>query len=62
MSVLRKIKKKYENLNQKSVINSKLFWKTVKPFYSDKFVDKDKIYLEEDCVLIQTDLETVHSK
>ena len=37
VSLLRKTKKRYyENLNEKSVVDNKLFWKTVKPLLSDK--------------------------
>ena len=45
-SLLRKIKKRYfENLNEKFVIDNKLFWKKVKPFLSDNVAGKDKIHL-----------------
>ena len=33
VSLLRKTKKRYyENLNEKSMVDNKLFWKNVKPF------------------------------
>ena len=36
-SLLRKtIKDYYGNLNEKDAIDKKTFWKTVKPFFSDK--------------------------
>ena len=31
--------KRYENLNEKSVVDNKQFWKTVKSLLSDKVVD-----------------------
>ena len=41
-SLLRKTKMRYcENLNKKSVVDNKLFWKTVKPFLSDKVAGKN---------------------
>ena len=37
LSILRKTKKEYFNsLNIKQVSDNKLFWKSVKPFFSDK--------------------------
>ena len=44
----------------KNLSSSKLFWKTVKPFLSDKIVGKNNIHLTEDGALIQTDLETAY--
>ena len=59
VSLLRKIKMRYyENLNEKSIIHNKLFWKTVKPFSSDKILDKNRIYLIKNGELSKTDLET----
>ena len=48
VSLWRKTKKRsYENLNEKSFTDDKLFWKTIKLFLSDKTVDKNKIHLTE---------------
>ena len=59
VSLLSKVKRRYyETLNEKSVIDNKLFWKTVKPFLSDKIVAKNKINLTENGELIKTDVET----
>ena len=58
VSFSKNIKKKYENLVEKSVIDNKLIWKTVKPFLSDKIVVKKKIHLTENGELIKTDRET----
>ena len=47
VSLLKKTKEKryYKNLNEKSVVDNKLSWKTLKPFLSDKVAGKDKIHL-----------------
>ena len=59
VSLLGKTKKRYyENLNEKSVVDNKLFWKTVKPLLSDKLAGKDEIHLIENNELVKTDLET----
>ena len=57
VSFSKKIKKKYENLVEKSVIDNKLIWKTVKPFLSGKIVVKKKIHLTENGELIKMDRE-----
>ena len=59
ISLLRKTKKRYyENLNEKSVVDNKLFWKTVKPLLPDKVAGKDKIHLIENDELVNAALET----
>ena len=59
VSFLRKTKKRYyKNLNEKSVVNNKLFWKNAKSFLSDKISGKDEIHLLENNELVKTDLET----
>ena len=46
--LLRKSKKDYYgNLNEKSVTDNRTFWKTVKPFLSDKVTSQSKITLIE---------------
>ena len=46
--LLRKTKKRYyENLNEKFVVDNKLFWKTVKSLLSDNVAGKDEIHLIE---------------
>ena len=58
VSYLRKIKKRYyKNLNEKSVVDNKLFWKTGKLLLSHKVGGRDKIHLIEN-ELVKTDLET----
>ena len=59
VSLLIKTKKRYyKNLNEKSAIDNKLFWKAVKPLLSDKVARKDKIHLIKNNELVKTDLET----
>ena len=58
VSLLKKTKKRYhENLNQKFMLDDKLFWKTVKPLLSDKVTGKDKTRLIENNELAKTDIE-----
>ena len=53
VSLLRKTKKDYyEKLNEKDVNDNKTFWKTVKPFLSDKIVSKEQISLVENDEII----------
>ena len=47
--LLRKIKKdSYANLDVKDIVDSKQFWRTVKPLFSDKTKVNEKITLVED--------------
>ena len=58
ISLLWKVKKRnYETLNEKSVIDDKLFWKAVSPFLSDKIVGKSNIHLTENGELTKQDLD-----
>ena len=42
VSLLEKTKKNYyDSLNEKDVSDNKTFWKTMKPFLSDKIVSKE---------------------
>ena len=46
--LLKKAEKEYyQNLDEKNVIDNKIFWKTVKPLLSDKSVSREKINLTE---------------
>ena len=48
VTLLRKVKKEYyDNQDEKHVTDNKTFWKTVKPFLSDKTVNSPKITLVE---------------
>ena len=59
VALLRKTKKTYyENLDEKNVTDTKKFWKTVKPYFSDKSVKCDKINLNENGELLKNESET----
>ena len=47
-----------KNLNKKSVVDNKLFQKTVKPLLSNIVAGKDEIHLIENNELVKADLET----
>ena len=62
VSLLRKMEKEYYgNLNEKRVNNNKIFWKTVKPFLSDKIVSKEQITLVENDKIISEDSDVAQS-
>ena len=61
VSLLRKTKKNYyNNLNEKKITDNKTFWKTVKPFLSDKTPSDEKITLIENAKIIKTDTNTAN--
>ena len=61
VSLLRKTKKNYYiNLNKKKITDNKTFWKTVKPFLSDKTPSDEKITLIEKNKIIKTDSKTAN--
>ena len=46
VSLLRKTKKDYfNNLNIKNITDSKAFWKTIKPYFSDKGLKTSSLIL-----------------
>ena len=56
VSFLRKTKKQYYgDLNEKNVLDNKKFWKTVKPFLSDKCPLNEKIIIVENDEIISND-------
>ena len=60
--LLRKSKKKYyENLDEKNLMDNKLFWKTIKPSFSDKILTRDRIHLTENGEVVKTELETAET-
>ena len=62
VSLLKKTKKDYYNsLNEKDVSDSKTYWKTVKPFLSDKIVSKEQILLGENDEIISEDSKVAES-
>ena len=59
VNLLRKEKKKYySKLNLDSVTNSKKFWKTIKPFFSDKGHNQEQIKLIDKGKIISDEKET----
>ena len=59
VSLLRKVKDEYySNLNEKDVTDNKMFWKIVKPFFSDKVTSFEKITLIEEDEIIGNDSDT----
>ena len=59
VSLLRKTKAQYySNLDNKNVADKKAFWKTVKPFLSDKIMSKEKTTLIEENQIISSDGNT----
>ena len=51
----------YNNLDISLVTNNKKFWKSVKPFFSDKLQSKSKIVLIEDETIISNDVEVAET-
>ena len=61
-SLLQKSKKKYyENLHERNLMDNKLFWKTIKPSFSDKLATRDRIHLIENGEVVKTELETAET-
>ena len=42
-------------------MDNKLFWKTMKPSFSDKIVTRDKIHLTDNDEVVKTELETTET-
>ena len=58
VSLLRRTKQKcYSYLDEKGITNNKKFWRTIKPFLSDKTPFNAKIILIEDGEIISSDNE-----
>ena len=56
LSLIRKSKKDYSsNLNEKQIADNKRFWKTVKPFLSNKVQYSERINLTEENDSLVTD-------
>ena len=59
VSVVRKSKKlHYSNLDEKKITDDKTFWKTIKPFLSNKIVSREKVTLIEEDEIIESDINT----
>ena len=62
VSLVKKTKKNYYNsLHEKGVSDNKTFWKTVKPFLSDKIVSKEQILLVENDEIISENSKIAES-
>ena len=60
MKLLRKTKKEfYNNLNVKYITENKLFWKTVKPSFTDKTLKDERITLVENNKVVSDESELV---
>ena len=59
MPFVRKSKKLYySNLDEKKVTDNKTFWKTIKPFLSNKIVSREKVTLIEKDKIVESDVNT----
>ena len=54
-------KRYYMNLDTKYVTDNKMFWKTMKPFFSDKGLGKSNIILIKDEKIISDDLDVANT-
>ena len=55
----RKVSEKFvKTFRWKKVSDNKLFWKTVKPSLSEKFIARDRISLSENGEIVRTEIET----
>ena len=62
IKVFRREKRNYyNNLDISLVTDNKKFWKTVKPFFSDKLQTNNKIVLIEDETIISNDVEVAET-
>ena len=60
MKLLRKTKKEfYNNLNVKYITENKLFWKTVKPSFTDKTLKDERITLVENNKVVSDESKLV---
>ena len=57
----REKKKYYTNLNLKNITENKKFWKTIKPFFTDKGGSKNKVILVENDNIISDDKEVAQT-
>ena len=59
VSLVRKSKKLYySNLDEKKVTDNKTFWKTIKPFLSNKIMSREKVTLTEEDEIVESDINT----
>ena len=56
VSLVRKTKQQYyNNLDHRKVVDNKSFWKYIKPFFSDKSSNSNKITLVEKDLILEKD-------
>ena len=48
----------YSNLDEKKVTDNKTFWKTIKPFLSNKIMSREKVTLIEEDEIVEGDINT----
>ena len=60
MKLLRKTKKEFHNnLNVKHIAENKLFWKTLKPSYTDKTLKDERITIVQNNKVVSDESELV---
>ena len=63
VSLIRREKKNFfSNINTNDITDNKTFWKTVKPFFTDKIKAKSKITLMEKNIVCQEGQEKIVSE
>ena len=56
MRLLRKTKKDYfQNLNIQDLFDSRNFWKTIKPYFTDKGLNSNKLLLKKKGSLVSNE-------
>ena len=48
----------YSNLDEKKFTDNKTFWKTIKPFFSNKIVSRQKVTLIEEDEIVESEINT----
>ena len=59
ITIKKSFQNKYNNLDEKKVTEIKTFWKTIKPFLSNKIVSREKVTLREEDDIIESDITQV---
>ena len=57
VTLLQKSKREYNNLNEKKVSDNKIFWKVVKPLFSNNVISSDTTAIVEGDKTIRSDKE-----
>ena len=62
VSLLQKSKKQYyENLDERNLMDNKIFWKTIQPSFSNNIVTRDRTHLTENGKVCKIELETAET-